>query len=92
VGLSAVAGYAAALAIPDARPLAGLLVRGSTVLVVMATLLALSGFFRPEELRVLQGLRRRPRGGRTADAPDTIEMAGEIVATGLPDSSDVRRS
>jgi O-antigen/teichoic acid export membrane protein len=92
VGLSAVAAYAAALAIPDASPLAGLLVRGSTVLVVMGTLLALSGFFRPEELRVLQGLRRRTPGPRTAAAPDTIEMAGEIVATGLPDSSDVRRS
>jgi O-antigen/teichoic acid export membrane protein len=91
VGGAAAAAYAAALVIPAASPLAGLLLRGSTVLVVLATLLALTGFFRPEELRVLQSIHRRNRAPRTPAGPETVEMAGEIVATGLPDSSDVRK-
>ena len=90
VSVAAVAAYGAALAWPAAAPLTGLLLRGSTVVVVMSALLAATGFFRPEEMRVLQSL-RRTRGRQPtppmAAAPDTIEMAGEIVTTDIPDDS-----
>lgn len=61
-----------------------LLLRGSTVIVVFAGLLAATGFFRPEELRWLKTVRRRaqPAVGPIG-SPDSTEMAGEIVATDL---------
>jgi O-antigen/teichoic acid export membrane protein len=91
VAASAAAGYVVALLVPPTGALAGLLLRGSTVVLIMGTLLAVSGFFRPGEMRVLQSMRRRSVPSAGAAAPDTIEMAGEIVATDLPDSSDVRK-
>jgi hypothetical protein len=68
-------------------PVLGVLVRGTTVVVIMATGLWLGGFFRPEELRVLETVRR---SRATSASPvtysaDTTEFAGEIVATDLPD-------
>ena len=53
----------------------------------MAGALWLGGFFRPEELRVLENV-RRARAVARAPVPspaDTTEFAGEIVATDLPD-------
>jgi hypothetical protein len=58
--------------------------RGTTVVVVYLGLLAVSGFFQPEELKRLRALRRRsgpPRAGTAS--PDSTEMAGEIVATDI---------
>jgi hypothetical protein len=60
------------------------------VVVVMAALLGVSGFFRPDEIRVLQRLRRnRPAAGPAPS--ETIELAGEIVSTDLPDPPDAVR-
>jgi len=67
--------------------IAGVLVRGATVIVVMSVLLWLTGFFNADELRVLKALRTRgPSRERTAPA-ETTELAGEIVAVEVPDNS-----
>jgi O-antigen/teichoic acid export membrane protein len=90
---AAVVAYGAAVAMPAGAPMAGVLLRGSTVVGVMAALLGVTGFFRPDELSVLQSMRRSIRGGpspsRVPAAPETIEMAGEIVTTDIPDAGDV---
>ena len=61
----------------------------------MSALLAVTGFFRPEEMRVLQSLRSmrgRPPSTPAAAPPDTIEMAGEIVTTDIPDDPHPREA
>jgi O-antigen/teichoic acid export membrane protein len=77
----------------DARasmaPIPDVLLRGTTVVVVYGALLALTGFFNAGELRWLRSLRDRRRAPEVAPAPDSTEMAGEIVATDVMDSSDV---
>jgi O-antigen/teichoic acid export membrane protein len=86
IGAAAI-GYLAAIALPLANPVAGLMARGLTVIVVMAAGLWIGGFLRPDELQVL----RRVRVGRlqttapVTPAAETTEFAGEIVATDLPD-------
>jgi O-antigen/teichoic acid export membrane protein len=89
VSAAAVVAYGAARAIPSTGPLAGVLLRGTMVVGVMAALLAATGFFRPDEMRVLQSIRRRPAPGLRASTPETIEMAGEIVTTDIPDDVEV---
>jgi O-antigen/teichoic acid export membrane protein len=88
--------YGAAIAMPAAAPLAGVLVRGSTVVVVMATLLGITGFFRPDEMRVVrsmaQSIRRRQPASPVTTRLETIEMAGEIVTTDIPDNVGERES
>jgi O-antigen/teichoic acid export membrane protein len=68
-------------ALPEMPPVAGVVARGLTVTAVFGALLWVSGFLRPDELRVLSALRtrRRPGSSRTP-APETTELAGEIVA------------
>jgi hypothetical protein len=52
--------------------------------VVFVGLLAVTGFFHPEELRRLGALRRRSGPARAGvSSPDSTEMAGEIVATDI---------
>jgi O-antigen/teichoic acid export membrane protein len=86
--------YAAGIALPLDNPVAGLLARGVTVIVVMAGGLWLGGFFQPDELRVLQRVRasRARPGGPVTAAAETTEFAGEIVATDLPDVSVTARA
>ena len=72
--------------IPAMPALAGLLVRGTTMVVAYLALLYLAGFFQPAELRVMsearmRALARRPRRGTPPPQSDQVEMAGEIVAT-----------
>jgi hypothetical protein len=51
----------------------------------MAILLWMTRFFRPDELRALNAMRRRMRGAPAVTAPpETTEMMGEIVATDAP--------
>jgi O-antigen/teichoic acid export membrane protein len=83
---AAVFGYVAARLLPDMSPPAGVLVRGATVVAVVAALLWGTGFFNAEELRALNALRAR-RAPRRAPAPaETTELAGEIVSVELPDT------
>jgi peptidoglycan biosynthesis protein MviN/MurJ (putative lipid II flippase) len=98
VCLAAVAAYAVAGALPsihlavDPRstlaPMPDLLVRGVTVIVVFGGLLAVTRFFHADELRRLGAIRRGSAPvTATSRAPDSTEMAGEIVATdiGVPE-------
>ena len=65
-------------------PLPDVLMRGTMVVVVFTGLLAVTGFFHAEELARLRALRRRGGPPRPAPrAPDSTEMAGEIVATDI---------
>ena len=86
--------YATAVLLPRANiavdprsslaPLPDLLMRGSAVVVVFGVLLMVTGFFHAEELDRLRALRRRGAPAVPAQrAPDSTEMAGEIVATDI---------
>jgi O-antigen/teichoic acid export membrane protein len=89
-----IAAYAVAVALPAIRlpvdphktiaSVPDVLMRGTAVVLVFAGLLALTGFFRAEELARLSSIWRRkePRAA-SMKAPDSTEMAGEIVATDL---------
>jgi O-antigen/teichoic acid export membrane protein len=89
---AALAAYIVALLLPhvhlvvDERsslaPVPDVLLRGATVVVVFGGLLLATGFFHTEELSRLRALRRRGGPAPAAQpAPDSTEMAGEIVAT-----------
>jgi O-antigen/teichoic acid export membrane protein len=88
---AALVAYAAGQALPAMNPALGVLARGSTVVIVMAAGLWIGGFFRPEELRVLERFRRSRGTARSPLTPpgETTEFAGEIVATDLPDETVV---
>ena len=82
---AALLGYAAAWTLPDMTSLAGVLARGTTVLVVMVGLLWITGFFNAAELQWLNSLRRRRGRAPVTTAPEATEMAGEIVSVDVPD-------
>ena len=85
---AALAAFVAASMVPALEPIAGVLVRGSVVVVVMAGLLWTTKFFKADELRAINALRLRLRGQQPVTAPpDTTEMAGEIVGAELPDEA-----
>ena len=86
---AAIVAYAAGQALPAMHPALGVLTRGTTVVIVMTAGLWVGGFFRPEELRVLERFRRARGSARSplTQAGETTELAGEIVATDLPDDT-----
>jgi O-antigen/teichoic acid export membrane protein len=69
-----------ARALPEMPPAVAVAVRALAVLVVYATVLGVSGFLRPEELRALARLRRREPKVAGAGGPEVTELGGEIVA------------
>ena len=73
---AAIVAYAAGRALPTMAPAIGVFVRGATVVAVMAAGLWLGGFFRPEELRVLERF-RRPRA--TPGSPVTPTTGDDRV-------------
>ena len=77
--------YGAGVAIPQVHPVAGIVLRSAIVLAVFAALLRATGFFKAEEMAVLARLRRRPADRVLPTPPDVTELAGEIVASGLPE-------
>lgn len=82
---AALVAYGAGRALPEMHPLAGVLARGATVVVVMTALLWLTGFFNADELRALNALRIRRVTRPMSPQPETTELAGEIVAVDVPD-------
>jgi O-antigen/teichoic acid export membrane protein len=85
---AAIVAYAAGSALPAMPSWLGVLLRGTTVLLV-------TRFFNPAELRALNALRRRQTGRRTTETvTDTTELAGEIVAVDMPEEivADVDRA
>jgi len=87
VAVAGAMAYLVAILLPDMRPLAGVLARGTTVVLVMGGLLGLTGFLRSDEWRGLLAIRRRRAVSVTA--PETVEKAGEIVATDIPDEIEI---
>ena len=86
--VASIAGYVVAIALPALPPVAGLFARGAVVVLTVAFLLWITRFFKPDELRALNAIRRRLRGGAAVTSPpDTTEMMGEIVATGVSDEA-----
>jgi O-antigen/teichoic acid export membrane protein len=85
-GGAALIAYATARLLPAMPAVAGLLVRGVTVIAVTGGLLWASGFFNTEEMRALNALRRRRRAAPAArTAVETTELAGEIVSVDVPE-------
>ena len=82
---AALLGYAAARLLPVMPAIAGVIVRGSTVIAVMTGLLWITGFFNAEELRALNALRRRRPAPIAAASADATELAGEIVSIDVPE-------
>jgi O-antigen/teichoic acid export membrane protein len=83
VAAAALLAYGCARMLPSMPPALGVLARGGTVVAVFTALLAATGFLRSDELQVLQRF-RRPPGDQTVLPADTVELAGDIVATDLP--------
>jgi O-antigen/teichoic acid export membrane protein len=81
---AALAACLTARALPAMPPIAGVLIRGTTVVVLYAAVLAVVGFFRTDEIRALVSLRKRGRPRPEPQAPEVTELAGEIVAAELP--------
>jgi O-antigen/teichoic acid export membrane protein len=80
---AALAACLAARAVPQMSPFYGVLVRASAVIVIYAILLGISGFLRPEEVRVLARLRRRKPVSKPTAPGEVTELGGEIVAAEL---------
>jgi len=88
---AAVLAYAMARLVPAMPAVAGGLVRGITVVAVMAGLLWITGFFNAEEMRALNALRRRRAAPASTTAVGATELAGEIVSVEMPEEiKDVR--
>jgi O-antigen/teichoic acid export membrane protein len=83
---AALLGYLLASLLPPMPAFAGVLVRGTTVLVAALSALWMTGFFQRGEIQWLTSL-RPTRGSRlpVTVAPDATEMAGEIVSVDVPD-------
>jgi O-antigen/teichoic acid export membrane protein len=84
---AAVVAYIVARALPIMPAAAGVLIRGATVIAVMAALLWLTRFFNTEELRALNALRVGRAARQPPPPPETTELAGEIVAVDVPDNT-----
>jgi len=87
------AAFTAALtarALPPMPPLTGLLVRGLAVVMVYCAVLAIAGFFRPEELRALHRLRLARSDARPGGVARVTELGGEIVAAGVEPDAEAR--
>jgi O-antigen/teichoic acid export membrane protein len=85
IAAAALLAAVAARLLPDMPPAAGVLARGATVVAVFSGLLWTIGALHPEELRRIAVLRRQhPAMRGTSAAPETTELAGEIVAAGVP--------
>jgi O-antigen/teichoic acid export membrane protein len=82
---AAILAYGAASFLPGMPPLAGLLARGTTVVVVMGGVLGVAGFFNADELRWLNRLRHLRGRKPVTRAADVTEMAGEITSVDVPD-------
>jgi O-antigen/teichoic acid export membrane protein len=80
VAIAALIAFLAASGLPAMPAAVGVLVRGTTVVVIMSSLLWISGFFNADEMRVLDRFRMRKRTGAAIAPAETTELAGEIVS------------
>jgi O-antigen/teichoic acid export membrane protein len=85
---TAIIAFAAARVLPAMPPLAGLFLRGFTVILVMGGLLGITRFFNAEEMRYLSALRVGGRAPVAAGPLDATELAGEIVSVDVPEGPE----
>lgn len=78
--LAGLIAYAVAKTIPPLPPALAIVARGSAVIVTMTSLLWVTGFFNPDEIRVLKTLGARRKVGPPLAPAETTELAGEIVS------------
>ncbi|HEU4694965.1 MAG TPA: lipopolysaccharide biosynthesis protein, partial [Vicinamibacterales bacterium] len=83
IAVAALGSCFAARQLPDMAPLAGVLARGTTVVVLYASLLGVFGFLRRDELEALSKLRRKRSEPRESPGPEVTELGGEIVAADM---------
>jgi O-antigen/teichoic acid export membrane protein len=90
IALAGAGAFLASQLVPSAGwpTLAGLLVRGTIVVVLYPLLLIVLGFYQPHEISAITRLFQRTRGtvGATNEM-DVVELAGEIVSTTGPDEA-----
>jgi O-antigen/teichoic acid export membrane protein len=85
---AALLSYLVAGQLPAIPAWLGVLIRGTTVIVVMGAVLAVTGFFQQAEMEVLMRLRRAGRTAAATRPAETTEFAGEIIAADLPDDTE----
>jgi len=73
-------------------PALGVVMRGSTVVLIMGTLLWVSGFFNADEIRALDAFRRRKQSGAAVPSVETTELAGEIVTVDVHEDGQLGRN
>jgi O-antigen/teichoic acid export membrane protein len=84
IGLVIAAAVTASLcarALPAMPPIAGLGVRGATVVLVYGAILVAAGFLRPGAVPKFESIRRGPRV--EGPAPEVTELGGEIVSAAV---------
>jgi O-antigen/teichoic acid export membrane protein len=91
VAAAALLAYLAAGQLPAMPAATGLVLRGATVVAVMGGLLALTGFFRPAEVRILRRFTRRVAPAPARGPAETTEFAGEIIAATMPDNGTAKQ-
>ena len=87
IGLVIAAAVTASLcarALPAMPPIAGLGVRGATVVLVYGAILVAAGFLRPGAVPKFESIRRGPRV--EGPAPEVTELGGEIVSAAVLNS------
>ncbi|MFL6279523.1 MAG: polysaccharide biosynthesis C-terminal domain-containing protein [Vicinamibacterales bacterium] len=88
VMIAALIAFLVARKLPSMPPLAGLISRGAAVMVIMSSLLWVSGFFNADEIRALRAFRSRTTAGSPSARAETTELAGEIVSVDVPEETD----
>jgi O-antigen/teichoic acid export membrane protein len=78
------------LIVPALNPVAGLLVRGSVVVVVYFGVLVWSRFFVPNEVARLAAVISRVRRRKVIEQPvESVELAGEVIVTPATDAAEM---
>jgi len=86
--IAATVAFLIANKLPPMPALLGIAVRGTAVVVIMSSLLWVTGFFNADEIRALNALRLRRRARRNIAVAETTELAGEIVSVEVSELSE----
>jgi len=86
--VAALIAFLAAKMLPSMAAPGGLISRGTAVVVIMSSLLWVSGFFNADEIGALRTLRARRKGGSSIAPAETTELAGEIVSVEVQGEAD----
>ena len=86
--IAATVAFLVANKLPPMPALLGIAARGTVVVVIMSSLLWVTGFFNADEIRALNALRLRRRARRNIAVTETTELAGEIVSVEVSELSE----